>query len=258
MNKELGRRLVDLKRDIVANFNSGHWQELALLTGHTDAILRHPRLLRSLGFGDDDYEGNVVAVLRQIAEKDPRSLDQVEDYIDANFRTLGELMEKSSRPRLTFAPNVFTLPDEPQEADLASVMMPFKAELDPVNMAIRAACDAVGFRCLRASDIWESSVVVQDIFNLVFRSRVVIVDFSGRNPNVMYETGIAHTLGRDVVPISQSLEDVPFDLRHHRILKYLNNQEGRQALTSQLADRLRQFRSVQVVAEPEDDDEVPF
>src|SRR6185369_6028466 len=107
MNPELGKRLVDLKRDIVANFNSGHWQELALLTGHSEAILRHPRLLRSLGFGDDDYEGNVVMVLRQIAEKDPRAIDQIEDYIDQNFRMLGELLsaprsQLRSQPRITF------------------------------------------------------------------------------------------------------------------------------------------------------------
>jgi AbiJ-like protein len=266
MDRELGARLVDLKRDIVAHFNSGHWQELALLTGQSDIILHHPRLLRSLGFGDDDYEGNVVVVLRRIAEADPHAIEQIEDYIDQNFRTVGELglrvsHSRVSQPRITFAPNVFTVPDQPVESDLVSVMMPFSAEFEPVHKAIQAACEIVGFRCLRASDIWESSVVVQDIFSLVFRSEVVIVDFSNRNPNVMYETGIAHTLGRNVIPISQSIDDVPFDLRHHRVLRYLNNREGRDELTSQLASRLRRFvkpKSAPVTVKDDDDDDVPF
>jgi hypothetical protein len=56
----------------------------------------------------------------------------------------------------------------------------------------------------------------------------------------MYETGIAHTLGKHVVPISQSLDDVPFDMAHHRILKYLPNSEGIEVMVSKLAEKLRQ------------------
>jgi len=82
--------------------------------------------------------------------------------------------------------------------------------------------------------------VIQDIFSLLLRSSTVIVDFTGRNSNVMYETGIAHTLGKLVVPISQSLSDVPFDIVHHRVLKYLPNTEGYADLTSKLKAKLEQ------------------
>jgi hypothetical protein len=56
----------------------------------------------------------------------------------------------------------------------------------------------------------------------------------------MYETGIAHTLGKLVIPISQSLDDVPFDMAHHRILKYLANGEGIEDMVVKLANKLRQ------------------
>ena len=117
--------------------------------------------------------------------------------------------------------------------------MPFDAEFAPIYTSIRLACEEVGQRCLRADDIWQESIIMQDIFNLIVRSRVVIVDFSTKNPNVMYETGIAHTVGRPVIPISQSLADVPFDLRHHRVLKYLPNTEGLAAMQSILTERLK-------------------
>jgi hypothetical protein len=94
--------------------------------------------------------------------------------------------------------------------------------------------------CVRVDDIWEDSVIIQDIFSLIFRSHVVVVDFTSKNPNVMYETGIAHTLGKHVVPISQSLDDVPFDIKHHRVLKYLANGEGLAAMSAKLTERLRQ------------------
>ena len=68
----------------------------------------------------------------------------------------------------------------------------------------------------------------------------MVVDFTGKNPNVMYETGIAHTLGKHVIPVSQTLDDVPFDMAHHRILKYLPNREGINAMVPRLAEKLRQ------------------
>ncbi len=75
--------------------------------------------------------------------------------------------------------------------------------------------------------------------SLIDRSRVVICDCTGRNPNVFYEAGIAHTLGREVILITQSEHDVPFDLRHLRYVRYLNNAEGRRALIAALQNRMQ-------------------
>jgi nucleoside 2-deoxyribosyltransferase len=120
-------------------------------------------------------------------------------------------------------------------------MMPFSAEFSQVYEGIKGACQQVGYRCLRADNIWEESTIIQDIFNLIFRSYIVIVDFTGKNPNVMYETGIAHTLGKHVIPLTQSANDVPFDLRHHRFLPYLNNYEGIETMTIKLTERIKQL-----------------
>jgi hypothetical protein len=94
----------------------------------------------------------------------------------------------------------------------------------------------------RADDFWKNSVIVQDIFELIYRSSVVIVDFSGRNENVFYESGIAHTLGKNVIPITQSIDNIPFDLRHHRHIIYLNNGEGLRELENKLAERLASLK----------------
>jgi hypothetical protein len=91
----------------------------------------------------------------------------------------------------------------------------------------------------------EDSAIIQDIFNLVFRAQIVVVDFTAKNPNVMYETGIAHTLGKTVIPISQSMDDVPFDLKHHRVLTYLRNGEGLAALTDALHRRIAYISQTQ-------------
>ena len=148
---------------------------------------------------------------------------------------------KPSERKITFAPNVFHVPESTTiETDLVAVMMPFNAAFNAVHKGIQRACAEANHKCLRVDDIWEESTVFQDIFNLIFRSQVVVVDFTGKNPNVMYETGIAHTLGKHVVPITQSLDDVPFDMSHHRVLKYLPNAEGIEAMVGRLAENLRQ------------------
>jgi len=117
-------------------------------------------------------------------------------------------------------------------------MMPFDARFDNVYATLQQAVAEAGMRCLRADDIWVNNHIIDDVINLIWRARVVIADLSSRNPNVFYETGIAHTLGREVIPIAQSIEDVPFDLGAIRSQTYLNNGEGLERLKAQVVERL--------------------
>lgn len=243
MDLEQGNRILALRERIVSNFGEENWEEVGLLTGSSEIIHGHSRLLRSLSWGDEDYSGNVLNVLTKIASQDEEFLDVIEGYLSSKFEDETHYVSaKPSVAKITFAPNVFDVPEPLQDSDLVSVMMPFLSDLDPVYQAVRGACARTGYRALRADDIWETSTIIQDIFNLIFRSSIVIVDFTGKNPNVMYETGIAHTLGKLVIPISQSLEDIPFDMKHHRALKYLANGEGLTALEEGLVRKLERTK----------------
>ena len=145
---------------------------------------------------------------------------------------------RTVRPRRQ-RPSVFTIAEHERiEPELVSVMMPFEANFTPVYESIREAAANAGLRARRADDIWENPAIIQDVVSLIDRSRVVVCDCTGRNPNVFYEAGIAHTLGREVILVTQSEHDIPFDLRHLRYVRYLNNNEGRAALTAALQARL--------------------
>lgn len=142
------------------------------------------------------------------------------------------------RPRRQ-RPKVFEIAEhESIEPALASAMMPFDSAFNVVYESIREAADNAGLRCRRADDIWENVAIIQDVVSLIDRSRIVFCDCTGRNPNVFYEAGIAHTLGRDVILITQSDHDIPFDLRHLRYVRYLNNGEGRAELMQSLQNRM--------------------
>jgi hypothetical protein len=143
------------------------------------------------------------------------------------------------RPRRQ-RPTVFDIPEhENIEPTLLSAMMPFDAAYDAVYEIIQEASKYVGLRCRRADDIWENAAIIQDVVALIDRSRIVVCDCTGRNPNVFYEAGIAHTLGREVILIAQNDQDIPFDLRHLRYARYLNNSEGRTALLATLQSRMQ-------------------
>jgi hypothetical protein len=146
---------------------------------------------------------------------------------------------RNVRPRRQ-RPEVFQIPEhESIEALLASAMMPFDPGFEAVYRAISEAAEKVGLRCRRADNIWEHAAIIQDVVSLIDRSRIVVCDCTGRNPNVFYEIGIAHTLGRQVILITQSENDIPFDLRHLRYIRYLNNAQGLQALTEQISGRMQ-------------------
>ena len=146
---------------------------------------------------------------------------------------------RTVRPRRQ-RPTVFQISEhESIEAMLVSVMMPFDAAFNPVYNGIQLAAEGAGLRCRRADDIWENPAVIQDVVALIDRARVVVCDCTGRNPNVFYEAGIAHTLGREVILIAQAEHDIPFDLRHLRFIRYHANAQGIAELSVALQARIQ-------------------
>jgi hypothetical protein len=145
---------------------------------------------------------------------------------------------KNIHKKIVFTPSVFEIPKKFNIANCVSVMIPFSAEFDNVYGCINDACYEVGMACHKADDFWHHSAIIQDIFELIFRSSIVIVDFTNKNPNVFYEAGIAHALGKTVIPITQNSEDIPFDLRHHRYILYRNDKEGLKKLKREIVSKL--------------------
>ena len=169
----------------------------------------------------------------------PRDFEFSRNHGAVKHVDLYRFMLRNVQPRRQ-RPKVFQIPEhESIEPTLASAMMPFDAGFTAIYESIQQAASSAGLRCRRADDIWENASIIQDVVALIDRSRVVICDCTGRNPNVFYEAGIAHTLGREVILITQSEHDIPFDLRHLRYIRYLNNTEGRTALTTALQARMQ-------------------
>lgn len=237
---EQQKRLLPLKDAVAEGFDKDNWLELGAITGCIDVVQGHDRLLRSLSWGDPDYPGNVFDVLLKMVNRDPNNLTVIDSYVTQKLSGGGETVSSAPGARkIYFTPHVFEVPEDMPDRSLVSVMMPFESSFNEVYKAIKRACSDAGLRCKRVDDMWEHSTVIQDMFSLIWRSSIVICDLTDRNANVFYECGIAHTLGKHVVPIAQHPKDVPFDLQHHRYLRYLNNLEGLEQMRGELDVRLR-------------------
>lgn len=69
-----------LSNAAAARFSSSEWTEIGYLTSTDEWIDGHPRLLRSLQWGDDDYKGHVIDAIAHILDKDEENLRRLVEY----------------------------------------------------------------------------------------------------------------------------------------------------------------------------------
>lgn len=133
------------------------------------------------------------------------------------------------------------------EKDYCFVLMPFAEmrDLQPVyRNHIKPVIEKCGLRCERADDIYDISGVMQSVWEGINRARLILADLTERNANVFYELGIAHTLGKPVIMLTQHIDYVPFDLRHLRCIVYDYTPPGITKLQDTLERTIRRALSI--------------
>jgi hypothetical protein len=106
--------------------------------------------------------------------------------------------------------------------DSCFVMMPFAAPLGDYYAKIyKPAIEKAGLRAVRAdADIFGTGKIIDQVWTGINAAKVLVAQLTSRNPNVFYELGLAHALEKPVVLVSSNEEDIPFDLRHIRVIYY--------------------------------------
>lgn len=101
------------------------------------------------------------------------------------------------------------------------VLMPFAAKFDDVyKLGIKPACEAVGAYAERIDEQIFAESILDRIYNQIAKADVIVADMTGKNPNVFYEAGYAHALGKKVILLTQKSKDIPFDLKHYPHIVY--------------------------------------
>lgn len=107
-------------------------------------------------------------------------------------------------------------------SDTCFVVMPFAAPIGTYFQRIyEPAIRKAGLRPIRAdADIFGTGKIIDQIWSGINAAKVLVAELTSRNPNVFYELGLAHALQKPVVLVSSNENDVPFDLKHIRVIYY--------------------------------------
>lgn len=106
--------------------------------------------------------------------------------------------------------------------DSCFVVMPFAPPLgNYYRLIYEPAITKAGLKPMRAdSEIFATGKIMDQVWSGINAAKVLVAELTSRNANVFYELGIAHALRKPVVLISATEEDVPFDVRHIRVIYY--------------------------------------
>lgn len=129
--------------------------------------------------------------------------------------------------------------------DTCFVMMPFGDWFNTYYQEIYIpAIREAGFEPLRGDELFSTGSVVEQIWEQLTKATVLLADLTGKNANVFYELGLAHAARKPVVFTAANIDDVPFDLRHLRVIIYdIREPRWAEKLIKEIADYLKNAKS---------------
>jgi hypothetical protein len=106
---------------------------------------------------------------------------------------------------------------------------------------MKSACAFNDVIVHRADELRTSGVAMEHLWRRLVNASFVIADISEPNPNVYYEIGLAHAIGVQSLLVSEEIYDLPFDIQHHRIIKFRNDETGLALLDTELRSAAREI-----------------
>jgi CheY-like chemotaxis protein len=212
LSEELDYAIIDLKLDYtsevggikVVNFAKRNQPKLKaiILSGYPFEQVNE-QLRKKL-----EEESDPGKILKEI-EEDYIYKGGEQNYIDAVLDKLKEL-EQTKKTKKCFVIMPFSETETCTEDEWTEI---FKNVIKP-------AVEKAGFnyRCERSN--LPIGSIIEDILDKLNRSDLVIADLTDRNPNVLYELGVRHTIGGPAIMIAHSKADIPFDLLTYSFIIY--------------------------------------
>ncbi|HOI68918.1 MAG: hypothetical protein PHN90_05240 [Methanothrix sp.] len=126
----------------------------------------------------------------------------------------------------------------------ASVILPLTDDGDDLyDEAVKPALERAGLVPRRALDFGDDEEKLKAIWREICRARMVVADLTGTDPLVMYELGIAHTIGKESLVLCRrgTCPRFPGKLIRANFLEYDGGEDGLLKLRAEMAEILHQM-----------------
>ncbi len=119
------------------------------------------------------------------------------------------------------------------------MLMPFNPKFDFTYGEIKRYLFENGYMCSRADEIFGSVPIMSNVLGGILKAHFIIADLTDQNANVFYELGIAHSFKdpHNIILLSQSIKDIPFDIRHLNTIIY--NEDNVKHLTASILKTIK-------------------
>lgn len=121
------------------------------------------------------------------------------------------------------------------------IAMPFSDDFDSLLTAIQKAAIYTHLRPIRTDKTPSDADFIKDIQSSIRNARLVAAvctppsGSSSANPNVMYELGFAHSIGKSSLILTTDIDVVPSDLRTRNVVGYKRGDECTEGFVHKLA-----------------------
>ncbi len=101
-------------------------------------------------------------------------------------------------------------------------MDPNRPELEDVCKGMKDVFETFGVNAVRSDDIEHEGAITDLVLSHIRQTDVLVADLSGERPNVYYEIGFAHALGKRPILFRHLGTPLHFDLSVHNVPEYKN------------------------------------
>ena len=116
--------------------------------------------------------------------------------------------------------------------------MKFEKDFDELyNEVISPKFKDYGYETIRADECYTSTPIINDIVKEINDASVIIADITMDNPNVFYELGYSHALGKTTILLADinKRDKLPFDISGFRTIFYENSIGGKKEIEKTLS-----------------------
>lgn len=148
---------------------------------------------------------------------------------------------------------IFKAKDITVDPNMCFCVLPFNSDrLELFDEVIKPELEKeFGISVIRSGNIFEPNLnIMETIWTYINQAAFILVDISDKNPNVFYELGICHTLGKNVITLCDEEsyhkdynDKLPFDIISMNTIFYKNSGAGPSKMVEQIIKNVKAIKS---------------